>query len=323
MGTRRRCQRYDAGDIRTVTAMHPRLLPHLDTFAAAAERSSFTAAARELGVSQAAISQRIQQLEDQLKTPLFRREGGRVALTAAGLRLHDYARRILELTAEAREAVTGTRAPVAGTLVIAASSVPGQHLLPHVLATFCERFPLVRVRVAVSDTEAALRQVERGRADLGFVGGSGDSPHLEFSRLTTDELVLVVPRRHPWWRRKHVLPSDLIRQKLVQRERGSASRGCFERSLEKSGTEASALNVVLELGSGEAVREAVLEGAGIAVLSRRAVQADVRAGRLKPVRVDQLSLRRELYIVRDRRRVLSAPARRFLAFLTDHLDPVA
>jgi DNA-binding transcriptional LysR family regulator len=298
-------------------------LPHLETFAAAAERSSFTAAARELGVSQAAISQRIQQLEDQLSTPLFRREGGRVALTAAGLRLHDYARRILDLSAEARQVVTGAPDSVAGALVIAASSVPGQHLLPHLLATFCERFPLVQVRVAVSDTEAALLQVERGRADLGFVGGAGGGPNLEFSRLTTDELVLVVPRRHPWWRRKQIVPADLIGQRLVQRERGSASRVCFEQSLEKSGTAASALNVVLELGSGEAVREAVLEGVGVAVLSRRAVQTEVRAGRLKPVRIDQLSLRRDLFIVRDRRRVLSAPARRFLAFLTDRLDVVA
>jgi DNA-binding transcriptional LysR family regulator len=298
-------------------------LPHLETFAAAAERSSFTAASRQLGISQAAVSQRIQHLEAHLRTPLFRREGGRVTLTAAGRRLHDYARRILDLTAEARRAVTGAPDEVAGELVLAASSVPGQHLLPHVLAAFRARFPLVRARVAVSDTEAALRQVERGRADLGLVGGPGGGPHLEFQRLTTDELVLVVPRRHPWWRKKHVSPADLIGQPLVQRESGSASRVCFERSLERVGTTTSALNVVLELGSGEAVREAVLEGAGVAVLSRRAVRTDVRAGRLKPIRVDRLALRRDISVVRDRRRVLSAPARHFLTFLTDHPKPTA
>ena len=83
-------------------------LPNLDTFAEAAERGSFTAAARKLGISQAAVSQRIQQLETVLHTPLFRRESGRVVLTAAGKTLHEYARRILDLTNEAWEAVTGT-----------------------------------------------------------------------------------------------------------------------------------------------------------------------------------------------------------------------
>lgn len=295
-------------------------LPYLKTFAAAAERSSFTAAARELGISQAAVSQRVQKLEAELRTPLFHRERGRVTLTAAGRRLHDYARRILDLTEEARRALTGAAEEVAGELRLAASSVPGQHFLPHVLAAFRDRFPLVRVRVSVSDTEAALSELEQGRADLGLVGGAGGGPHLEFRRLASDELVLVVPRRHPWWRKRQVCPADLVGQPLVQRERGSASRGCFEQSLARAGTDPSALNVVLELGSGEAVKEAVVEGVGVAVLSRRAVRTDVRAGRLRPVRIDSVALARDISVVWDRRRPLAAPARRFLAFLTEGPD---
>jgi DNA-binding transcriptional LysR family regulator len=290
-------------------------LPHLGTFAIAAERSSFSAAARELALSQAAVSQRIQQLETQLQTPLFRREGGRVALSEAGRRLYEYARRILELTAEARRAVTGKREEVKGELKLAASSVPGQHLLPHILAAFHERFPLVKVRVAVSDTEVTLRQVDRGQAHLGLVGGPGGGANLVFQRLASDELVLVVPKRHPWWRKKHVAAADLVDQPLIQREPGSASRNCFEQSLERAGLRASALNVVLELGSSEAIREAVLEGVGVAVLSRRAVLADIRAGKLKPVRIDRLTLGRDISIVWNRRRVLSGPALLFQTFL--------
>src|SRR5438876_42621 len=105
-------------------------LPHLETFAEAAERGSFTAAARHLNITQAAVSQRVQALERELGVPLFRRTGGKVELTDAGRRLHDYARRILDLHHEARQEVTGIDAPVAGELAIAASSVPGEHLLP-------------------------------------------------------------------------------------------------------------------------------------------------------------------------------------------------
>jgi DNA-binding transcriptional LysR family regulator len=295
--------------------MTPNTLPHLETFSEAAERGSFTAAARALGLSQAAVSQRIQQLEATLRTALFSRAAGRVTLTDAGRRLHAYARRILDLTAEARAAVTGTAGEVGGELLLAASSVPGQHLLPQTLATFHKQHPSVQVRVSVSDTDAVLHQVEHGQAHLGLVGGQGGGSHLEFRRFACDELVLVVPKGHPWWRRKEVAVSDLVAQPLIQREPGSGSRRCLQRSLQRLGVVTSGLNVVLELGSSEAIKEAVAEGLGVAVLSRRAVRNEVRAGRLKAVRVAGLTLDRDIYIVRDRRRVLAGPAELFLALV--------
>lgn len=295
--------------------MSPNLLPHLETFAEAAERGNFTAAARHLGISQAAVSQRIQQLQAALNTPLFRRAAGRAVLTDAGRRLHDYARRILDLMAEAVEAVTGTPAEVAGDLRLAASSVPGEHLLPPVLAAFRRRHPAVRVRVTVSDTDAVLREVERGEVHLGFVGGRADTPELDFQRFATDELVLVVPRGHPWWRKRRVTAAELAGQALVVREAGSGSRQCLERALDRAGVPVPAFAAAVELGSTEAIKEAVCEGLGVAVLSRRAVAREVRAGHLKPLRVEGVSFTRDLYVVRDRRRVLPVPARCFLHLL--------
>lgn len=290
-------------------------LPHLETFAEAAERGSFTAAARHLGLTQAAVSQRIQQLEAALRTPLFRRAAGGAALTEAGRRLHAYARRVLDLVAETKAAVTGVPDEARGELVLAASSVPGQHLLPPVLAAFRERHPLVRVRVSVSDTDAVLREVGHGRAHLGLVGGQGDAPDLEFRRYACDELVLVVPEGHAWWRRKRVLVSDLLAQPLIQREHGSGSRRCLERALGRLGVAPARLNVVLELGSSEAIKGAVREGAGVAVLSRRAVEKEVKAGQFKAVLVAGLTLDRDIYVVRDRRRVLPRPAELFLTLV--------
>jgi DNA-binding transcriptional LysR family regulator len=300
--------------------METEFLTHLETFAAAAERGGFSAAARHLGLSQSAISQRIQQLEVLLKTTLFLREGGRAILTESGRRLHEYARRILDLAEEARRAVTGRTQDILGELLIAASSVPGQYLLPHALAAFRKRYPLVEVRVSVSDTEAALHQVEQGSASIGFVGGPGGS-HLEFRLYSSDELVLVVPKRHPWWRKRSVTAAELSRQPLVQREKGSASRRRFEQSLEQAGTRPSALNVVLELSSSEAIKGAVLEGMGVAVLSRLAVRSEVRAGTLKPLRVEGLELGRDISIVWDRRRVLPATARVFLDLVGTAVPP--
>ncbi len=295
-----------------------RQLPYLETFSQAAERSSFTGAARALRLTQAAVSQRVQALEKTLGTPLFRRQGGRVLLTAAGQKLYDYAQRILELHRQARREITGHTAPVGGELSLAASSVPGEHLLPALLSLFAGQHPHIRVRAAVSDSMGVMAQVERGEVSLGLVGRKTDNPHLEFRYLASDRMVLVVPPGHPLGRRKTVSVKQLSRHPLVLREAGSGLRHCFEKSLDRVGLSLADLRVALELGSNEAIKEAVLRGAGVAILSTFAVQKELEAGQLQALAVRDLRCDRDLYVVQDRRRVLPLPARLFLLFLETH-----
>src|SRR5262245_29596569 len=247
-------------------------LPHLETFAAAAERSSFTAAARALDLTQAAVSQRIQALEGELGVPLFRRQGGRVLLTDAGRRLYAFAERIFSLHREARAEVTGRKEPAAGELSLAASSIPGEHLLPGLLSVFRQRYPHVQVRASVTDSQAVLDQVEQGRAHLGLVGRKPDGAHLESRCFACDRLALVVPAGHAWARRKRVTLEQVCRQPLVLREVGSGSRWCLEQALSRAGKSLQDLQVALELGSNEGIKEAVLRGLGLAVLATQAAQ---------------------------------------------------
>jgi DNA-binding transcriptional LysR family regulator len=291
-------------------------LPHLQTFATAAELGSFSAAARALGLTQAAISQRLQTLEKALEAPLFHRKGGRVVLTEAGHRLFPFAQRILALHQEAREAITGLRAPVVGNLVLAASSVPGEHFLPELLGKFREQYPHIHVQATVTDTRQVLHQIERGQANLGLVGGKMDNPKLEFRRFASDQLMLVVPGNHAWKRRAQVTLNQLAQEPLILREAGSGSRWCFEKALAEAGTSIKDLKVVLELGSNEAIKEAVLRGLGLAVLSIHTVSQEVEAGRLHAVQVEGLTLDRAMFVVWDRQRPLPIPAQLFLDFLT-------
>ena len=242
-------------------------LPHLETFVSAAELSSFTAAGKALGLTQAAVSQRIAALEADLGAPLFHRQGGRVLLTEAGRRLHDYAQRILALHLEAREQVTGRQEPLVGELSLAASSIPGEHLLPGLLSQFQQRHPNVQVRATVADSLAAMRHVEQGHAHLGLVGRRSDGPHLDCRCFASDRMVLVVPVSHPWNERESVELAELCAQPLILREAGSGSRWCLEQALSRAGKSLSDLRVVMELGSNEAIKEAVQRGLGLAVLS--------------------------------------------------------
>ena len=296
-------------------------LPYLATFSKAAELSSFTGAAKALRLTQASVSQRVQVLEKAMGTPLFKRQGGRVLLTEAGQKLYDYAQRILDLHRQARREITGREAPPGGGLSLAASSIPGEHLLPSLLSLFGKKHPHIRVRATVSDSMAVMTQVERGEVNLGLVGRKTDNPHLEFRYLASDKMVLIVPPDHALSRRKKLSVKQLPRHPLVLREVGSGLRHCFEKSLDKAGLSLADLQVALEPGSNEAIKEAVLRGVGVAILSTYAVQKEIGAGHLHALTVSDLHCDRDMYVVQDRRRVLPLPARLFLLFLETH--PIA
>jgi DNA-binding transcriptional LysR family regulator len=293
-------------------------LPYLATFSKAAELSSFTGAAKALRLTQASVSQRVQALERTLGTPLFQRQGGRVLLTEAGRKLYEHAQRILDLHRQARRDISGHEATVSGELALAASSVPGEHLLPALLSLFGQTHPHIQVRAAISDSMGALAQVERGEVSLGLVGRKTNNPHLEFRYLANDHMVLVVPPGHALSRRKKIAVTQLPRHPMVLREVGSGLRHSFEKSLDKAGLSLADLRIALELGSNEAIKEAVRRGVGVALLSTYAVQKELRAGQLHGVEVSGLQCDRDMYIVQDRRRVLSLPARLFLLFLETH-----
>jgi DNA-binding transcriptional LysR family regulator len=295
-------------------------LPHLETFAKAAELSSFTAAARVLGLTQAAVSQRISAIEKTLKSPLFQRQGGHVLLTDAGHRLYAYAVRILALHREARQEIAGQKTPLTGELTLAASSVPGEHLLPEFLAAFQERQPHIQVKATVTDSRDVLHQVEQGHVQLGLVGVKKESSHLEFRCFAHDTLALMVPANHPWHQRKRVALSQFLQQPLIMREPGSGSRSCLEQSLAAAGKPLHDLRVVLELGSNEAIKEAVLRGMGVTVLSTRTIQKEAESGKLHAMQIIGLSMSREIFVTWDRRRVLTIPARLFLDLLEEARD---
>jgi DNA-binding transcriptional LysR family regulator len=291
-----------------------RELPHLGTFLKAAEIGSFTAAGAALGMSQAAVSQRIAALEKELRVSLFDRRSGKIRLTEAGRRLSEYARTILDLHEQAREVLGGRRLPVSGDLSLAASSVPGECFLPALLSVFQREFPDVHVRATVSDSETAIEEVEKGRASLALVGERKNAAHLEFRLLGADYLTLVVPPGHRWAGRR-VPPSALLGEPLILREPGSGSRHAAVQALERAGVAIGDLNVALELGSNEAIQDAVGHGLGVAFLSRHVVQKRLDAGDLATVAIEGIDLGRDFYLAYDRRRPLTPPALVFLRHL--------
>jgi DNA-binding transcriptional LysR family regulator len=156
---------------------------------------------------------------------------------------------------------------------------------------------------------------------IGLVGRKVEKPHLEFHHLASDRMVLVAPPGHPLSRKKKVTVDQLAAHPIVLREVGSGLRHCFEKALERVGRSLAELRVKLELGSNEAIKEAVQRGVGVAVLSVYAVHKELEAGRLVAIPMKDIHCDRDMYVVQDSRRVLPLPARLFLTYLETNPVP--
>jgi DNA-binding transcriptional LysR family regulator len=284
----------------------------------AAEQGSFTAAAADLGITQAAVSQRIAILEKELRVSLFDRRAGRTSLTEAAQQLYEYARQIFDLHEQARKSIGGFHPSISGDLPIAASSVPGECFLPALMFAFHKNYPQIHVRATVSDSGSVMTDVERGKALVGLVGQKAEKSNLESRPIGSDSLVLIVPSGHRWAARRSISLKALTGEPIIIRELGSGSRSALEKSLERAGTSLADLKISLELGSNAAIKDAVKRGLGVAFLSRLAVKRELESEELRAVAVRGLCLTRHFYLVYHRRRPLSPAARVFLHYVESH-----
>ena len=278
----------------------------LRAFAAVARQGSFSRAAEELYVSQPAVSKQVAQLEAEVGHPLVVRTPRGAELTEPGRLLADYVLRAEALLANGRRALESAGDPGIGTLSLAASGTPGIYLLPRLLAAFHELHPGVEIEYALSESEHALGAVRAHRAELGIVGTFVLPPELDGELLLEDEVVLVgapalAGRR---WRRR-----DVEALTWVTREQGSATRAASEAAALQLGV---AIRRRLELVSWESVKLAVSGGAGVAAISRIAIEVELQAGTLAILDAPWWRATRQMAVVYGRDVPLTPPAERFL-----------
>jgi DNA-binding transcriptional LysR family regulator len=154
--------------------------------------------------------------------------------------------------------------------------------------------------------------------EVGVVGARPATRTLDAKELMPDELVLVVPATHPWAARRTATLADLQKEPLVFRERGSGSREAVEHALQEAGVALAQLRIVGEMGSTQAVKQAVRAGVGVALLSKRAVEDECRAGLLACVKMKELRIARAFHLVTHRDRTRSPLAQAFVEFLESH-----
>lgn len=265
-------------------------LNRLATFEAVARLRSFTAAARELSLSQPAVSVQIRELERHFGLSLLDRRRHRgLVLTSDGEVLYGYARRMLDTAREAEQAIAGARELQSGTLPLVATPTAASYALPAVLAEFKSRYPRVHVRLLVLNSQEALAHLAGLHADLGVMTGAIRDRRLRTVPFFEDELVLALPPGHRLAGRRSVDVRQLTGERMIVRERGSATRALIETEFRRAGVR---YETTMELASNEATLHAVAVGNGCAIVSAEMARRDAEARRIATVRVRGVALRR-------------------------------
>lgn len=289
----------------------------LRAFAAVARTGSFSGAARDLYVSQPAVSKHVAALERELSKQLVARGRSGATLTTAGETLADYVLRAEALLANGRRAVESAGDPAIGSVAVGASGIPGTYLLPSVVARFRKLHPGIAVELRLSTSGGTLAAVRSHELELGIVGGHHPPPELESEPLVDDEIVLVGPAALAG---RRLDGAELSRLTWVSREEGSATRAAVEAACWEIGLNPQRR---VELPSWEAVKLAVANGDGIAACSRYALTLELAAGVLAALDVPKWRLNRLIAVVRAREVPLTPAAERFLEYLRGELPDQA
>ena len=281
---------------------------YLKTFLIVAKTRSFSLAAKELDLTQGAISHHIAAVEEYFDTELFKRTASGVEVTDVGAILGQAAEKILSEVEQVKVKISLTKNKLSGTIKIEASSIPGEHIIPGIIAEFQKDYPEVKFKIKAEDSINSLLNLQAGNVDFVAVGTMiGYGEKFDSIQIGQEELVLIVPTVHELAARKSAKLDEITLYPYVNREETSGTRKEIDRLFASSGLDASKLKTALELGSTESVITAVCEGRGISIISSIASKRAQAAGMVKILSIDDVGTTRKLYMVRPRRNLQKVP----------------
>jgi DNA-binding transcriptional LysR family regulator len=295
---------------RNITMQQLEVLIHL------VEAGSFTHAAQRMALTQPTLTKHIRNLEDAAGTRVVERKNIGISLTPEGRILYDLARRILRLREEAQEKIRNLKDSESGPIFLCASTIPATYILPRLLGALKKRCPEIRIHIQTGDSEETIQAILADQAEMGIIGKGSPDRRLKVEPLWEDRLLIALPAGHPWAKRTGVPVAELVKVPFVLRERGSGTRSALEGCLAKQGAPPLAsFSIACEMGSSEAVKEAILAGLGVSILSIHAMERELAQGLLAAVPLEDCPLERRFYLIYKKQFRLMKHHRRFLSVI--------
>jgi LysR family transcriptional regulator, low CO2-responsive transcriptional regulator len=286
-------------------------LRQLELFEAIARLGSFTRAAEELFLTQPTVSMQIKKLSDTVGMPLFEQVGKKIFLTDIGHELHRTCLGISEHLANFEMIAADMKGLKKGKLRLAVVTT-AKYFAPRLLGTFCQQYPGVDVSLKVSNRERMLERLASNLDDLYILGLPPEDVDVVAEAFLENNLVVIAPANHPLAKKKKIPLEHLAKEPFLLREPGSGTRMATERKFDESGLK---LKMRMELGSNEAIKQAVIGGLGVSVLSRHTLELDTPSKQFVVLDVKGFPIKRHWYFVYPSGKQLSVIARTFV----DHL----
>jgi DNA-binding transcriptional LysR family regulator len=294
----------------------------LQVFYTVAKQLSFTKAAEQLFMTQPAVTFQVKQLEEHFNTRLFERSHGKIALTPAGRLVMDYAERVLALSEEMDTRVADLTGVVGGPLLLGASTTIAEYILPKILGEFKAAHPEVQAQMTVANSETIVNRVADHSLDVGLIESPSYLPALENEVCCEDELVVICAPGHALAGRSSVRAQDLAALAWLRREPGSGTREFTDNYLRQCGVSPEDLNVMMELGSPEAMKSLVETGVALAVVSRATIVKELELRLLVAIPLAP-RLMRTLSLVHPKERFRSRLVTTFVDFATRRMREIA
>ncbi len=293
--------------------MDPRI-SYFQTFITAAKTRSFSKAAKKLNVTQGTVSNHISSLEQYFDAQLFLRTPDGVELTLEGEILYNKAEIILNHICDTKQSIRILHEHPEGTIRMAASTTPGEHIIPGLIREYSKSYPDVDFDIQITDSEKCFKLLENGEVDVISVG-SLCSKKYDSVVIGMDRLVLIVPPNHPFASKKYVQLIDIFKEDYIDREEGSGTRDVVINGLKEMGYSYEDLNVVMRLGSNSSIITAVSEGYGISIISEIPAKKAEEAGLVKIVPIKDFDLTRYLYLIKGHKTKNPSAVKSFWDFI--------
>jgi DNA-binding transcriptional LysR family regulator len=292
-------------------------LRQLRIFDAVARHLSYTRAAEELHLTQPAVFTQVKQLEEAVKLPLIERIGRQMFLTDAGHEVLRTGREILDGMERLEMRLDDMQGLKRGRLRVAIVTT-AKYLIPRMIGEFCARYPGIEAALTVTNREKLLARLANNEDDLCVLGVPPESMDVTATPIAANPLVVLARRDHPLAGKKRIPLKRIAAEPFILREPGSGTRLAAERHFAEHGL---SLRVRMELGSNEAIKQAIVGGLGISVLSRHTVSLEGHDGLVQPLDVAGFPLQRKWYVAYPNGKQLSAVAEAFLQHVLETPAP--
>ena len=288
-------------------------LQQLRLFDAVARHKSFTRAAEEVHLTQPAVSIQVKRLEEKIGMPLFEHMGKSLHLTVAGREVFATCSDVLERLSGLETTLDDLRGEVSGPLNVSVVS-SAKYFLPHLLGRFMRRYPKVEPNLKITNRAKLLAQLNANEADIFIMGQAPEEYSVVEYPFLENVLVVTAPIDHPLVGKKDIPLKHLLDQRIIGRESGSGTRKAVESMFDDQGL---SIKPYIELASAEAIKQGVIGGLGIAILSLHSLRLEIETKQLAVLDVQGFPLHRQWYAVHRQGKRLSRAAQSFLDYLRD------